>query len=59
MQSYSTDKISKVVIDEISDSLRYLKFGSVEIFVCHGKITQISKRIIKKTIECDNKLDKS
>ena len=37
------------ILDEIRQSLENINFGSVEIIVQDGQVTQISTRIIKKT----------
>lgn len=49
MSEYSTKDISKQLIAEIKDVLRGLDYGSVEIYVQNGEVTQITKRHIKKT----------
>lgn len=37
------------IIDEIKRSIDTINFGSVEVIVQNGEVTQISTRIIKKT----------
>ena len=37
------------IIDEIKQAIESLDYGSVEVIVQNGEITQISTRIIKKT----------
>ena len=37
------------IIDEIRQALESLDYGSVEVIVQNGQVTQISTRIIKKT----------
>ncbi|OGH47770.1 MAG: hypothetical protein A3A51_05060 [Candidatus Levybacteria bacterium RIFCSPLOWO2_01_FULL_39_10] len=37
------------VFDEIKEAIISLKWGSVEVIVQDGQVTQISTRIIKKT----------
>lgn len=37
------------VFDEIKETIGNLKWGSVEVIVQDGEVTQISTRIIKKT----------
>ncbi len=37
------------IIDEIAKALDNINFGSVEVIVQNGQVTQISTRIIKKT----------
>ena len=49
MSDYSTQNISKKLINEIEASLKDLDFGSVELFVSNGEVTQIARRHIKKT----------
>jgi hypothetical protein len=46
---YSTKSISSKLLQEISESLKGLDFGSVELFVSNNEVTQITKRKIKKT----------
>lgn len=49
-------RITTNLIDDISNALKNIKgWGSVEIFVQKGKVTQITERNIKKT---DHDLDK-
>jgi len=49
-QTYSTSKISKELIKDITTSLAQIKdFGSLEVYVQEGVVTQISVRTIKKT----------
>lgn len=49
MVDYSTKKISSKLFNEIEDALLDLDYGSVEIFVTEGEVTQITRRHIKKT----------
>lgn len=43
-------KINNRLIDEVTQALEELNgWGSVEIYVQNGKVTQITKRAIKKT----------
>lgn len=37
------------IIDEIKQAIDNIHFGSVEVIVQNGQVTQISTRIIKKT----------
>ena len=37
------------IIDEIKEAIENINFGSVEVIVQNGQVTQISTRIIKKT----------
>ncbi|MBI3443341.1 DUF2292 domain-containing protein [Candidatus Woesebacteria bacterium] len=47
---YSTRKISKTLLSEIKKALKSVKYyGSVEIYIQEGSVTQISVRNIKKT----------
>ena len=46
---YSTNNISPNLLKEIESSLNGLDYGSVEIYVVNGEVTQITKRHIKKT----------
>lgn len=50
MNEYSTAKISKTLVLEIKKSLKGVRsYGSVEIYVQNGVVTQITVRNIKKT----------
>lgn len=49
VSDYSTTKISDKLLQEISEALQGLNYGSVEIYVTNGEVTQITKRHIKKT----------
>lgn len=49
-QEYSVKRISETLLQEIKRSLKGVhNFGSVEIFVQNGMVTQITVRNIKKT----------
>lgn len=37
------------IIDEIKEAIDNIDYGSVEVIVQNGEVTQISTRIIKKT----------
>lgn len=37
------------IIEEIKEAINNIDFGSVEVIVQNGEVTQISTRIIKKT----------
>ncbi|KKT86451.1 MAG: hypothetical protein UW86_C0031G0004 [Microgenomates group bacterium GW2011_GWA1_Microgenomates_45_10] len=50
MSLYSTKQLTEDTLGEIKEALYQLQYGSVEIFVQDGLVTQITKRIIKKTI---------
>lgn len=47
--NYSTSSISQQLVDEICETLKGLDYGSVELYVADGNVTQITKRHIKKT----------
>lgn len=49
MSDYSTEKISDKLLQEVKESLIGLNYGSIEIYVADGEVTQITKRLIKKT----------
>ena len=49
MSDYSTSKISDKLLQEIKESLLGLNYGSIEIYISEGEVTQITKRLIKKT----------
>ena len=50
MNEYSTTTISKTLILEIKNALKGVKtYGSVEIYIQNGMVTQITVRNIKKT----------
>jgi len=50
MANKSQFKVNGCLIDEITQALRELEgWGSVEVYVQNGKVTQITKRAIKKT----------
>lgn len=52
---YSTKKISKELIEEIKQALKGVNsYGSVEIYIQKGVVTQITVRNIKKTNHNDN-----
>jgi hypothetical protein len=53
MVDFSTKKVSKVLVDQIKDSLKKIKggYGSVEIVIQNHCVTQISTREITKTNE--------
>lgn len=47
---YSTESISKVLLDEISSAIKKIDgYGSVEIYIQDSIVTQITTRNIKKT----------
>lgn len=47
---YSTKKISDALLHEIKEALRSVRnYGSVEIYIQKGVVTQITVRNIKKT----------
>jgi hypothetical protein len=41
--------MTDTIYDEIRNTIKDLKWGSVEVIVQDGEVTQISTRIIKKT----------
>lgn len=41
--------VDQSIIEEIAQSIGNIKYGSVEVIVQNGEVTQISTRIIKKT----------
>jgi len=48
--NFSSQKISPALVDEISLALKSVKyFGSIEIYIQKGVVTQITVRNIKKT----------
>lgn len=50
ISDYSTKRISEALVFEIKKSLKSVKsYGSVEIYVQNGCVTQITIRNIKKT----------
>ncbi len=52
---YSTKRISEALVFEIKKSLKSVKsYGSVEIYIQNGNVTQITVRNIKKTTGIDN-----
>lgn len=49
-QTYSTQSISDILVDEIRQALKNVSpYGSVEIYVQDSIVTQITVRNIKKT----------
>ncbi len=55
-KDYSTQKISNTLDFEIKSALKSVKsFGSVEIYVQDGSVTQITIRNIKKTNNVNRK----
>lgn len=58
MNDYSTKNLSPKLLSEIEEALKGLDYGSIEIFVTKGEVTQITKRHIKKTnvLTADNSL---
>ena len=50
MVKKTSSKINHHLLEEVDQALKELDgWGSVEIFVQNGKVTQITKRAIKKT----------
>lgn len=53
---YSTKVISETLIREVKTALQSVKsFGSVEIYIQNGVVTQITVRNIKKTEKMNGK----
>ena len=50
MDRYSTKKLSNKALEDIKEALEGLDYGSIEIYVTNSTITQITKRVIKKTV---------
>lgn len=48
-KDYSTKTITGKLLSEIEAALKNLDYGSVELYVVNGEVTQITKRQIKKT----------
>lgn len=46
---YSTRRISPQLLEEIKQALLGLAYGSIEIYVVDHEVTQITRRLIKKT----------
>ena len=47
--SYSTKRISSELIAEIKGALKDMAYGSIEVYVVDHEVTQITRRLIKKT----------
>ncbi len=60
-QLYSNKEVSVTLMEEVKQAIKGVKdFGSVEIYVSGGVVTQITVRNIKKTNGfIDNKPDKT
>ena len=55
---YSTQNISESLIVEIKSALQSVKtYGSIEIYIQNGVVTQITVRNIKKTNSIPQKSD--
>lgn len=55
MARQTQDKISSNLLSEIKVALESVKYGSIEIFVQNGIVTQITVRNIHKTsVEIEN-----
>ena len=50
MDEYSTTEISDQLISDIKRSLTGKEFGSIEIYIEKGRVSQITERVIKKTV---------
>lgn len=47
---YSTTRVTSELLEEIRSALKNVRgWGSVEIYIQNGKVTQITERSIKKT----------
>ncbi len=52
VMSYSTKNVSEALVKEITTAIKTVQdYGSVELFVQDGVVTQITTRTIKKTID--------
>lgn len=49
VSDFSTQNISDRLSQEIKDALSGLEYGSVELQVTNGVVSQITRRYIKKT----------
>jgi hypothetical protein len=59
-QDYSVKRISETLVVEIKKALKGVRnFGSVEIFVQNGVVTQITVRNIKKTANTQGNVPKA
>lgn len=52
---YSTKRISSQLIEEITNALQSVNYGSIEIYISDSNVTQITTRTIKKTSSNNNK----
>ena len=52
---YSTKNISAKLLEEIKAALKDLDYGSIELYVQNGEVSQITKRHIKKTNHLTNR----
>ncbi len=51
LPEYSTKTISNTLLDDISSAIQSVQnYGSVELYVQDGIVTQITTRTIKKTL---------
>lgn len=48
MSQYQTETISNKLLEEISEAIRGKQYGSIEIYIEAGEVTQITERVIKK-----------
>jgi len=59
-QEYSIKRISDTLLQEIKKSIKSVRgFGSVEIFIQNGVVTQLTVRNIKKTANGHTGIGKS
>lgn len=51
LPEYSTKTISETLLDDISSAIKSVQnYGSIELYVQDGIVTQITTRTIKKTL---------
>jgi hypothetical protein len=48
-KDYSTKQITGKLLSDVKAALENLQYGSVELYVVNGEVTQICTRHIKKT----------
>lgn len=46
---YSTRRVSSQLLSELKSELRGMDYGSLEVYVNDSRVTQITKRQIRKT----------
>ena len=58
LNNYSTKRISDALLTEIKNSIKSVRtYGSVEIYIQKGIVTQITVRNIRKTNHKGDKID--